>query len=106
MKDIGLREAFNDLWVWDTKLNDKWIKIEGKGQIPKRRMFHEARVLGGIMLLLGGVNTEARGAVLDDFNLFDFQSETWLDVVTVKYKDKTEFKSRFSQAYNINEIKD
>lgn len=54
-----MREAFNDLWVWDTNKNDKWNYIEGKGLVPKIRMYHSASVLGGILLIMGGVNPEA-----------------------------------------------
>lgn len=52
--------------------------IDGKGIAPKRRMHHAEAVLGGVMLIMGGINTEAK-TVLDDFNLFDFCSETWLE---------------------------
>jgi hypothetical protein len=34
-------------------------------------MYHAAGCLGGIMLVSGGYNTEAK-VTLDDFNLFDF----------------------------------
>jgi hypothetical protein len=57
--DIGIREAFNDLWMWDTNKNDKWNCIEGKGLVPKIRMYHSAAVLGGMLLIMGGVNPEA-----------------------------------------------
>jgi len=87
MADIGLREAFNDLWIWDTKTNCSWDKVEATGSIPNKRMYHSAGVLGGIMLVLGGVNTEAR-VVLDDFNLFDFNSNTWIKVRMIKFKDR------------------
>jgi hypothetical protein len=40
-------------------------------------MHHADGVFGGVMLIMGGVNTESK-SVLDDFNLFDFGSETWL----------------------------
>lgn len=53
-------------------------------------MHHAAAVLGGIMLVMGGVNTEAK-TVMDDFNLFDFQSESWLEVRMRKASDRTKF---------------
>ena len=34
-------------------------------------MHHAASCMGGLMLVVGGFNTEAK-VVLDDFNLFDF----------------------------------
>ncbi len=46
---------------------------------PKIRMYHSAAVLGGVMLIMGGVNPETQ-TIMDDFNLFDFNSETWLKV--------------------------
>lgn len=79
MNDIGLREAFDDLWIWDTIENKNWIRVDGKGTVPKRRNYHAAGVLGGFMVVMGGVNTEAR-TVLDDFNIFDFNEKMWIDV--------------------------
>jgi len=79
MNDIGLREAFDDLWIWDTVENKNWIRVDGKGTAPKRRNHHAAGVFGGFMIIMGGVNTEAR-TVLDDFNIFDFNENRWIDV--------------------------
>jgi len=59
IQEIRLREAFNDLWIWNTDRNEKWVCIEGKGLVPKIRMHHAAAVLGGILLVMGGINTEA-----------------------------------------------
>ena len=47
--------------------------IESNGIVPIKRMNHASGVLGGIMLIMGGFNTEAK-VVLDDFNLFDFKT--------------------------------
>jgi N-acetylneuraminic acid mutarotase len=38
---------------------------------------HAAAVIGGIMLVMGGFSSETK-QTLDDFNLFDFQTNTWL----------------------------
>ena len=57
-----------------------------KGNVPKKRMQHAAACMGGIMLLMGGFSTEAK-VILDDYNLFDFQSESWLKVRTTKATD-------------------
>jgi hypothetical protein len=38
------------------------------------------------MLIMGGFSTEAK-VVLDDFNLFDFQTENWLKVRMTKETD-------------------
>lgn len=53
-------------------------------------MYHSAGCLGGIMLVMGGVNTEAR-VTLDDFCLFDFTSSTWLKVRMAKTKGGAKF---------------
>jgi hypothetical protein len=42
-------------------------------------MCHAGAVLGGLMMMHGGFNTEAK-IVLDDFNLFDFDSQSWIRV--------------------------
>jgi N-acetylneuraminic acid mutarotase len=70
-KDIKIRETFNDLWIWDTFTDQKWDKIESFGISPLKRMGHAGDTLGGVMLVHGGFNTEAK-VVLDDFNLYDF----------------------------------
>ena len=73
MSDINMREAYNDLWVWDSVSNDKWEKIDCHGVAPLKRMSHAGAVLGGLMMVYGGWNTEAK-VVLDDCNLFDFNT--------------------------------
>jgi hypothetical protein len=93
MDDIGLRESFNDLWVWDTKTDSHWAQIDGQGSVPKRRMHHATAILGGILLVMGGINTESK-LVMDDFNLFDFASNTWIQVRMVKERDRTKFKPK------------
>ena len=93
IQEIGLRMSFNDLWIWDSKATSKrWVKIDDKGVVPKKRMQHAAASLGGIMLVMGGLNTEAK-IVLDDFNLYDFQTENWLKVRMAKEKDGKIFTS-------------
>lgn len=77
INDIDMKDAYNDLWIWDTVKNDQWREVIGKGKPPKRRMHQGGTVLGGVMLIMGGVNTVAK-TVLDDFILFDFGSETWI----------------------------
>lgn len=78
MHDIGMRESFNDLWFWVAGSNH-WVQPEQNGNLPKKRMAHGCSILGGVMLVMGGVNTEFK-TVLDDFNLYDFISSTWLKV--------------------------
>ena len=68
-------------------------------------MNHASGCLGGIMLVMGGVNTEAR-STLDDFNLFDFQTETWLQIKTVKYDTRKEFRPQCLYENNFTRKKD
>lgn len=53
-------------------------------------MYHASAVLGGVQLVMGGFNTEAK-VVLDDFHLFDFGVESWIKVNTVKAVTKEVF---------------
>lgn len=72
MKDLMRRNGFNGVWSYDIP-KGTWSLVDTFGIKPTMRQHHGAAVLGGVMLVVGGHNTEAR-VVLDDFNLFDFQS--------------------------------
>ena len=101
MPDIGLREAFNDMWLWDTQSKtQEWRQILFQGMIPKKRIYHASACIGGLMLVFGGVNTET-GNVLDDYNIFDFISETWLKVRTVKAQNGEKFKPQCNYENNL-----
>ena len=75
MKNLKIRPSLNDLWTFDTVL-EKWHKIEGSGIRPKKRRAHTAAILGSLMLVHGGQNTESR-TLMDDFNLFDLEACHW-----------------------------
>lgn len=53
-------------------------------------MYHAGAIIGGVQLVMGGFNTEAK-VVLDDFNLFDFGAESWIKVNTIKADSKEKF---------------
>lgn len=82
--------SYNDLWTWDTKCTDNnkgWKQIiDNSVNTPRKRMQHAGACFGGIMLIMGGFNTEAK-QILDDFNLFDCKIETWLKVRITKHSD-------------------
>lgn len=90
MPDIGLRESFNHIWIWDTIANSHWELVSAKGCYPTKRMSHGADVLGCVLLVMGGLSTESR-CVMDDFNLYDFYTETWLKVRMVTHKNRHNF---------------
>lgn len=60
--------------------------------------------LGGIMLVHGGENLEVK-VTLDDFNLFDGRSETWLKVKMSK-PDQIEFKPSCLFQNDFKRVKD
>lgn len=78
VKSCSLRKGFNDLWIFDTKKSNKeWRRVNDEGFVPKKRMQHAAGVIGGVMLISAGYNTEAR-VVMDDFCMFDFRLGAWI----------------------------
>jgi hypothetical protein len=80
VSSISMRIGFNDLWTFGTESKEKgWNLSNEKGFVPKKRMYHASATLGCVMLVMGGVNPEAK-VVLDDFNLFDFRLNAWVSV--------------------------
>jgi hypothetical protein len=78
VKSCSLRKGFNDLWIFNTKKSNKeWRRVNDEGFVPKKRMQHAAGVIGGVMLISAGYNTEAR-VVMDDFCMFDFRLGAWI----------------------------
>jgi hypothetical protein len=72
--------------------------IEGA---PRKRMNHTASVMGSLMLVHGGFNTESK-KVLDDFNLFDLEMMKWID--TRVYSDNKRIDDRnHSYSYTISQ---
>lgn len=62
-------------------------------------------VFGGLMLVHGGFNTEAK-VVLDDFNLFDFKTQTWLKVRMVRKQGRLEFSPSCLYSNDLTRKKD
>ena len=92
LSSIGLRVGFNDLWVFDTESKEKlWKLCNEKGFVPKKRMYHASATIGCVMLVMGGFNTEAK-VVLDDFNLFDFRLNAWVNVQMSKANSGQSFR--------------
>ena len=57
MQTVKMRLSFNDVHIYDTE-GEQWLKeaeIEGA---PRKRMNHAASILGSMMLVHGGFNTE------------------------------------------------
>ena len=76
------------------KSEQQWQLIDCKGVQPKRRMQHASDFFGGIMLVMGGLVPENCFKVLDDFNLFDLYSKSWLGVQVRLKSDMSIFKSK------------
>ena len=76
MPAVELRISYNDLQIYDTQQNH-WCHIPEQKWTPKKRMSHAASIMGGIMLVHGGYNTEGK-ITLDDFNLYDFATQQWI----------------------------
>lgn len=92
ISSVGLRIGFNDLWTFDTESpNRSWMLCNEKGFLPKKRMYAASGVMGCVMIVVGGFNTEAK-VVMDDFNLFDFRLNSWLPVKMQKAASKEEFR--------------
>ena len=71
MQSIKMRLAFNDVKIFDTE-TEQWLKepeIEGA---PSKRMSHSACILGSMLVVHGGFNTEQK-KVLSDFGVFDLE---------------------------------
>lgn len=68
MQKISLRQGFNDVWMFDTRQGNKtWTELKDvAGHVPKKRMNHAAGIMGCVMIISGGYNTEAK-VIMDDF---------------------------------------
>jgi hypothetical protein len=52
-----MRMSFNDVNIFDTMKEDWKMDIDGENA-PKKRMNHSASIMGCLMLVHGGFNTE------------------------------------------------
>lgn len=87
VSSIKMRLSFNDLLIFDTKMSNvngvagTWTKVkslDNEGDIPSKRMNHTATILGCVMVIHGGFNTE-RKRVLNDFSLYDIEQSKWMN---------------------------
>jgi len=77
MPSVELRISYNDVQIYDTQKRC-WLNVPVGDKLPKKRMSHSSGIMGGIMLVHGGYNTEGK-ITLDDFNLYDFTLQEWVN---------------------------
>lgn len=75
---IKSRRAYHDLLQFDT-VTKRWFedKRAPKGALPAKRINHAGDVLGCVLAVFGGFETEQR-RVLDDLALFDLEEHAWI----------------------------
>ncbi len=77
ISSIKMRLSYNDLFIFDTQ-TECWLPecdIEGA---PRKRMNHGCSIMGCLMLVHGGFNTEQKKA-LDEMKCFDLEIMKWVD---------------------------
>lgn len=84
LKSINMRTSFNDVCIFDTKLEKWWssdedIKEEKALRPPAKRMNHAADLFGSLLVIHAGYNTEAK-TVLEDFAAFDVELKRWVQL--------------------------
>lgn len=57
MSAIRMRLCYNDIHIFDTE-SEQWLKEPDIEGAPSKRMSHSSSILGGLMLVHGGFNTE------------------------------------------------
>ena len=87
LKAINMRLCLNDLFMFDTKIK-KWEQMPDNKYTPKVRMSHVTSIMGCLMLLQGGYNTETR-TTYDDIHLFDIDIKQWIRCIVGIKKDHT-----------------
>jgi len=73
-------EVTSELHVLDTELRI-WLQVEAVGDMPLRRAYHTATVIGPYMAVFGGV--DANGALLKDLRLLHLPTLIWTLSVSV-----------------------
>ena len=76
ISSIKMRLSFNDVQIFDTE-KEIWLKEPDIEGAPKKRQNHVAGVLGSVMIVHGGFNTEQK-KVLNDYALFDLDTSKWI----------------------------
>lgn len=74
---IKMRVGFNDIQIFDLS-NELWMKEPDLDGAPKKRMNQAASLLGCMMLIHGGLNTESK-RLMEDMKVFDIELMKWVD---------------------------
>ena len=77
---IKSRRSYYDIYLFDTKTkrwNQNKTKIKGKQSLNKR-INHAGDVLGSILAVYGGYDSEVK-EILDDLVLYDIEEHAWID---------------------------
>jgi N-acetylneuraminic acid mutarotase len=77
---IKSRRSYYDIYLFDTKTkrwNQNKTKIKGKQSLNKR-INHAGDVLGSILAIYGGYDSESK-EILDDLVLYDIEEHAWVD---------------------------
>jgi hypothetical protein len=82
---IKSRRSYYDIYLFDTKKkrwNQNKTKIKGKQSLNKR-INHAGDVLGSIIAVYGGYDSEVK-EILDDLVLYDIEEHAWV-VADIRY---------------------
>eukprot|EP00347_Sterkiella_histriomuscorum_P001925 403370142 len=85
VQSIKTRTCYNDIRFFDT-LEKNWFKDQRglRGSyVPQKRLHHSGDILGCILAVYGGFNTEQK-RVLDDLIMFDIEENAWIQSL-IKY---------------------
>lgn len=98
---LHMMPSFNDIWMFETE-RMHWSKLEGSGIPPKKRMGHVSSMLGSLMLVHGGYNSESK-LVLDDFNLFDVEEHKWIKTRVIMDGKVIESEAQYSSTIDTDD---
>ena len=78
---LKLRENFCDLAMFNYQRVSWTLLDRGNTQmrelVPEKRMYHGAAVLGSLLLVFGGINTEDK-QVFGDLKIYDCEKRVWV----------------------------
>lgn len=79
VQSIKTRTCYNDIRYFDTASKQWYKDLKAmKGNfVPQKRLHHGGDVIGCILAIYGGFNTEQK-RVLDDLIMFDIEENAWL----------------------------
>jgi len=92
MSGIKLRVSYNDICVYDTERGE-WEEMRELDRAPKKRMNHSAGLMGCLMLVSGGYNTETK-TVMSDLCIFDIELTRWVDCWVYTLSERSNFVPR------------